>query len=305
MWFKNLRLYRFSDNVDILAEDLETALNTDPFIPCGRHEPSRSGWVPPLGEASTNLVHSADGCLLVCLKHEEKILPTAVIRDKVDQAVQQIEDRESRKVYRKEKDSIKDDVLHDCLPQAFTRSHRHFAYIDTRQGWLCIDNATSGKAEALIKKMREALGSLPVIPIQVNDSPAVIMSQWLIDDHLPEGITLEHECELKEPGEEGSILRCKHQDLLSEEIKQHLDAGKKVTRVALDWRNHMKLILQEDLVLKRLKFSEQLVNEAQEDADGDEISQADADFALMTSTLKQFIPELLNCFGDIKKDSAI
>jgi len=47
-----------------------------------------------------------------------------------------------------------------------------------------------------------------------------------------------------------------------------------------------------------LKFSEQLISEAQDSSDGDKAAQFDADFALMVLTLKRFIPDLLSYFGE-------
>lgn len=302
MWFKNLLLYRFTSPFDMDQNALEDALGKESFTPCGRHDQSKSGWVSPMGELSELHSHSANGCLLVCLKKEEKILPAGVIREKLDDKIREIEDKEDRKVYSKEKTTLKDDIIHDCLPQAFTRSNRSYAYIDVQNGWLCIDASSSGKAEELMKKLREALGSLSVIPVQVSESPQVIMSQWLKDARLPEGLLLGQECELKELSEDGSQVRCKNQDLLSEEVEQHLDAGKKVSKLALNWRDELQFILQEDLAIKRLKFSEQLINEAEDSSGGDKAAQFDADFAIMTLTFKKWIPELLNYFGELKAE---
>jgi len=298
MWFKNILLYRFTAPFDNEQDELELLLEKEAFQRCGRNEQSRSGWVPPMGELSELRTHSANGCLMLCLRKEEKILPAGVIREKLDDKVSEIEAKEDRRVYRKEKDSLKDDIIHDCLPMAFTKSSRQFAYIDVKNGWLCIDSSSTGKAEDFMKKLRETIGSLPVVPVQTTESPSLLMSQWLKDGGIPEGLVLGNECELKEMTEDGSILRCKNQDLLSEEIERHLDSGKKVTKLALNWQDTLQIILQDDLAIKRLKFSEQLISEAQDSSDGDKAAQFDADFALMVLTLKRFIPDLLSYFGE-------
>lgn len=298
MWFKNLLLYRFTAPFEHDQEQLEAMLDKEAFHPCGRNEQSRSGWVAPMGELSEMRSHSANNCLMLCLRKEEKILPAGVIREKLDEKVKEIEAKEDRRVYKKEKDSMKDDIIHDCLPMAFTKSSRLFAYIDLQNGWLCIDSSSTGKAEDFMKKLRETIGSLPVVPIQTTESPGVVMSQWLKDGRLPEGLELGQECELKELTEDGSILRCKNQDLLTEEIERHLDSGKKATKLAIGWQDTLQLILQDDLAIKRLKFSEKLVSEAEDSSDGDKAAQFDADFAIMVLTFKRFIPDLLNYFGE-------
>lgn len=256
-----------------------------------------------MGELSQALHHAANGNLMMCARKEEKVLPASVIREKLDEKVKHIEDQEDRRVYRKEKDTLKEEIIFDCLPQAFTKTQRTFGYIDTQNGWLCIDSGSYNKAEEWMKLLRESLGSLPVVPVQVSESPAIIMTGWLRGDSMPEDLELGDECELREQREDGSIVRCKKQELLGEEIEPHLNAGKQVVKLALDWDETLKFMLADDLSIKRLKFGEQLITEAQESADGDKAAQFDADFALMTGTLQRFIPRLLNYFGDSRKDA--
>ncbi len=303
MWFKNLLLYRFTTPFEHDQEALEGLLSNDAFIPCGRNDQTRSGWVPPMGDLSEMLTHSANGCLMLCLRKEDKILPASVIKEKLDDKVKEIEAKEDRQVYRKEKESMKDDIVHDCLPLAFTKSQRTFAYIDVQNGWLLVDSSSTNRAEVFLKKLRDVLGSLPVVPAQVIESPELIMCQWLKTGRLPEGVSLGQECELKELGEDGSILRCKNQELLSEEIDRHLDSGKKVFKLAIGWQDSLQLVLQHDLAIKRIKFSEQLITEATDSSDGDKAAQFDADFALMTLTFKRFIPELISYFGGQKAEA--
>ncbi len=302
MWFKNLLLYRFTSPVELSAEDLEAQLEEHRFTPCGRHDQSRYGWVSPLGDKQTALTHSANGCIMLCARKEEKVLPAAVIRERLNDKIGEIEAKEDRKVYSKEKETLKEDILHDCLPQAFTRSSRIYAYIAPKDGWLLIDSSSAGKAEELMKQLRESLGTLPVVPVQVKASPAIVMTEWLRQASIPQGLELGDECELREPGDGGSVVRCKNQDLLAEEIDVHLNAGKQVVKLGLLWDEQINLILHEDLSIKRLKFADKLVNESEEASGGDKLAQFDADFALMNMTLQVFIPALLNYFGDARPD---
>lgn len=302
MWFKNLLLYRFTAPFALTGPELEAKLEQRRFVPCGRHEQSRFGWVSPLGDKQTALVYEANGCIMLCSRKEEKILPGTVISERLQEKVDEIEAKEDRKVYRKEKEAMKEEILHDCLPQAFTRSRRLFAVIAPQEGWLLVDSAAAGKAEELLKLLREDIGTLPVIPVQVKASPAIIMTEWLRNAQLPTELTLANEAELREPGDEGGIIRCKNQDLLTEEIDRHLNAGKQVVKLALNWDEQISFILSEDFSLKRLKFSEKLVTEAEEASDGDALARFDADFALMTSSFKQLLPQLISYFGDSKPD---
>ncbi len=300
MWFKNLQLYRFTSPFEHSADELEQKLQDFSFQPCGKRDENRYGWVPPMGPGFEQLCHSANGFMMVCARKEEKLLPAAVVKELVNDKVEAIELQEDRKVYRKERDAIKEDVIYDCLPRAFTRSSRTYAYIDPKSGWVVVDASSAKKAEELCSLLRESLGSLPVIPPQVSESPQVIMTQWLRGEELPDDLSLKDECELREPGDEGGIIRCKRQDLEAEEIANHLDAGKQAYKLSIEWDDCFSAILAEDLTLKRLKFSDELVSEAEDAGSNDAAASFDADFALMTMTLNRFLPGLLAYFGGEK-----
>lgn len=74
MWFRNLIPYRLREPVAYDPESADSRLATLAFTPCGALEPSRSGFVPPLGPGAP-LVHAAAGSLLLCLQEETKLLP--------------------------------------------------------------------------------------------------------------------------------------------------------------------------------------------------------------------------------------
>jgi len=49
MWFKNIRLYRFTKPFDLSPEALEEKLAAHRFQPCSKHDKAKYGWVTPLG----------------------------------------------------------------------------------------------------------------------------------------------------------------------------------------------------------------------------------------------------------------
>ncbi len=296
MWFKNLQLYRFTSPFTHSAEELAEKLQAGAFQACGKRDLSQYGWVAPLGANFDELVHAANGYVMICAKKEEKVMPAGAIKEMVDNKAAAIELEEDRKLYRKERETLKEEIIFDSLPNAFTRSSRTFAYIDAKNGWLVVDAASPKKAEELCSYLRETLGSLPVVPPQVIASPTVVMTQWLRDENIPEDLLLGDECELRESLEDGSILRCKRQDLSAEEVTAHLDAGKQAYKVAIDWSEKFTAILNDDLTIKRLKFDDTLLAEADDDGADDAAAKFDADFAIMTLTLAGFLPRLLEYF---------
>ncbi|MCB1675115.1 MAG: recombination-associated protein RdgC [Halioglobus sp.] len=297
MWFKNIRAYRLSQPFNLSPEQLGERLAQRAFTPCAKSQPVSIGWVAPLGNESGELAHAAGGRLLIKLRREERLLPAAVVREQLQEKIAEIEARDGRKVYRKERLTLKDEIVRDCLPRAFTRSGSVLAYIDTRANWVFVDAASASRAEELLNLLRECIGSFPVLLPQVNDAPAATMTNWLVHRNLPEDFVLGQECELREPGDEGGVVRCRGVDLLSEEVEAHLHAGRQVARLALTWEDRLSLLLAEDLCLRRLRFADELLKENEAIPEADEAARLDADFALMAAAVTGLQERILALFG--------
>ncbi len=301
MWFKNIQLYRLTQPFEASAEALHEQLASRQSRPCGSLEAATLGWTPPLGREGSQLTHGAGHCIMVCARREEKLLPSTVVREVLADRVEQIEAAESRRMRRQEKMELKDNIVLELLPRAFVRSRHTYAYIDRDNGWLVVDEASPKRAEELITLLRETLGSLPLQPVEVARAPAPVMTGWLQGEGLPQEFVLGDQCELRDPMEEGGIVRCRRQDLLGEEIGVHLEAGKQAVQLALEWHERLGFLLCDDLSIKRLKFLDLIQEEAAEAEAEDAATRFDVDFALMTLELGRFLPRLLELFGGVEE----
>lgn len=301
MWFKNLQVFRLKESFEHSQEELEQSLAQDRFRSCGSLEVSVQGWHPPLGRDSEQLCFVGNGCFLVCLRREEKILPASVINEMLAERVEQIEQDEARNVGRKEKKDLKEEIYQDLLPKAFTRSGLCFAYVDPAQGWILVDAASPKKAEDLVSQLRSSLGSLPATPLAVKQPPADVMTRWLEGKDLPADIELQDQCELRSPDEEGGIVRCRKQDLAGDEIQAHLKAGKLAVQLAVDWEERVSAVLTDQPSVKRLRFADELIEEAADAGGDDAAAMFDADFTLMTLELRRFVARLIEVFGGVER----
>ncbi|WP_340122864.1 recombination-associated protein RdgC [Methylobacter svalbardensis] len=297
MWFKNLSIFRLTEEFTLAPEDLELKLEQMAFRPCGSHEEFTFGWTSPLGKSSSQLVHSANGFLMLCGKKEERVLPASVVNEMMQEKIFETEEQQGRKLAKKERDAIKDELIFELLPRAFTFSNKTYAYIDPKGGWLIVDAASAKKAEDLLSNLRKSLGSLPAVPLNTIEKPVKVMTEWLINHQAPDDITIEDECELRSPEEEGGIIRCKRHDLSLPEIKNHLDTGKEVIKLALNWSDRLSFILDENLAVKRLKFLDLIQDQVSDMNTDSEAEQFDVDFSIMSLELANFLPRLLELFG--------
>lgn len=297
MWFKNIRAYRLTQPFSLTAEQLGALLAPRSFTPCAKSQALAVGWVPPLEGQSQEMVHAAAGRLLLKMKREEKVLPAAVVREQVRERIAVIESEQGRKVYRRERLSLQDEIVQDCLPRAFSRTGHVHAYLDVKANWLFVDAASAARAEELLTLLRECIGSLPLLLPQVNQAPTAVMTSWLSQHSLPNDFVLGQECELRDPGEEGGVVRCRGVDLLSEEVETHLHAGKQVARLSLHWDERLSLVLSEDLCLRRLRFTDELMKENEDIPEADQAARLDADFALMADAITSLQQRVLALFG--------
>ncbi|ADZ41577.1 TPA: recombination-associated protein RdgC [Yersinia enterocolitica] len=297
LWFKNLMVYRLSREVSLSADEMEKQLSAFSFTPCGSQDMAKTGWVSPMGSHSDALTHTVNGQIVICARKEEKILPSPVIKQELQAKIERLEGEQHRKLKKTEKDSLKDEVLHSLLPRAFSRFNQTFLWIDTVNDLIMVDAASAKRAEDTLALLRKSLGSLPVVPLTLENPIELTLTEWVRSKELPSGFALMDEAELKAILEDGGVIRCKKQDLFSDEIAVHIEAGKLVTKLALDWQERVQLVLSDDGSLKRLKFSDTL-REQNEDIDQEDFAQRfDADFILMTSELAALIKNLIEALG--------
>jgi recombination associated protein RdgC len=298
MFFRNLTLFRFSPAVAKDLKRLDEALADHRLRPCGPLEMGTRGFVPPVGRGDeAALTHEVNKCTLLTVGSEEKLLPAAVVNDELQRKVQKIAEEEGRKVGGRERKRIKEDLLTELLPRAFVRSSRMSSYVDRKNGWLVLDTASRKSAENALTQMREALGSFPAVPLAPEEGPRVLMTDWLATGKLPGGLVLGDECELRDPATAtGAIARCRRQDLDAEEVKEHLRNGKQVFQLGLVFDDRMSFVLGEDLVIRKLKFLDVVMDELG-DSQQDAAAEMDARFALLTLELERLLAKMEEWFG--------
>jgi len=220
-----------------------------------------------------------------------------VIKQELQGKIEKLENEQSRKLRKTEKDALKDEVLFSLMPRAFSRFSQTFIWLDTARSLVIVDAASAKKAEDALALLRKSLGSLPVVPLTLETPIELTLTQWVRGGEPPAGFVVQDEAELKALLEDGGTIRCKKQDLASDEIAAHIEAGKVVTKLALDWQEKIQFILADDATIKRLKFADTL-REQNDDIDREDYAQRfDADFMLMTGELAGLIEQLVTALG--------
>ncbi|KZY45414.1 recombination-associated protein RdgC [Oleiphilus sp. HI0123] len=298
MWFKNILFYRFTKPFELSSEELESKLADSPFKPCGANDIYQLGWSSPLQKHSEQLVHVNQNYWMICLQKQERILPSSVVNEQLQEKVNEIEEQQHRKVTRKEKTELKEEITNLLLPKSFTKTSRYFAYLCPSKGYLVINTSSAKLADELTSYLRKTIGSLPIRLPAVNQAPSSIMTHWVTEpSSLPSFMTVGFECELTSQGEEKGSIKYKGLELDQEQIDQQIKSGMEVTKLAVEWRESLTLLLGSDLSVKRIKFGDMLQDQLDDMNAEDAASMFDAGFTIMTAEFDKLIPEILEAFG--------
>lgn len=251
----------------------------------------------PNGDA---LSLTVDGAYLIAARKTEKILPATVVREALNERIVEIETTEGRDVRSKEKQRLRDEITVELLPRAFSRSRVTYALIDPENGWIWVDTASRPRAEELTVLLRESLGSLELTNPETETSAAGAMSQWLFHSQPPAGFTLDDEVEIRENDEPGGTIRCKNIDITQGAVRKHLESQSRVVRLAMSWSDRLSFILDQDLVVRRirpLELIEQLSDEDEVDAEAMFV----ADTMLFVAEIRQLLQRILEILNTGKE----
>lgn len=281
--FKNVISYRFNKPLTVDAAALESAMEDFKFTPCGSQDVSKYGFTNALGKHGHTLVHSDEGYHMVAVTKEVKMLPSSVVKEALDAKVELIELAEGRKIAKKEKDTLKDEVIQEMLPRAFAKQSVTRALIMPELNLILVDSPSYAKAEELLALLRKALGSLPVIPLSYKAPVESTLTEWVGLDAAPHQFEIGNDCSIN--GNGGEIIQFKNQFLPEDEVLAHLAAGKVIHKLALDYSGSVSFVACSDGSLKRIKFAPEFMAANNEVGD-DVAARLDADFILCAKELR-------------------
>lgn len=294
--FKSFVTYRLSSESPVASvAELEEVAPKFAFVPCAPTQQHSVGLIPPRGGESTVLVENVDGQLIFQLKVERKSVPGAAVKAAVEERCKQIEDTTGRKPGRKEKKDLKEEVLLDLLPRAFSKVSTHTVWLDRENHTLVVGAGSHRGADAVVDLMvqlaAETKQVLHIAPLHTQMSPAGAMAVWLSTQETPDTFDLGEEVELKSTDESKASVRYANHNLLLDEIRAHIEQGKSPTRLAMAWEGRVSFTLGADLGIR--KFNPLLTPTTQTEG----VDEFDANVALTTRELKAMIPALIEALG--------
>ncbi|WP_018152235.1 recombination-associated protein RdgC [Leeia oryzae] len=298
MWFKNLQLYRLTAPISLTADELADKLSAQRFVGCGKSERAQAGWSDAFG--CDELVIAAGDALWCVLKTEEKILPSSVINQELQAKMDHIEATEARRVGRKEKQTLKEQIEDTLLPQAFSRYSRVAVMIDPKSGWVAVDASNMGKAEQVVSALIQSIDELKMKRPEAAQSPASKMADLLLvpeDEQELQFFQLDSDCELKGHGDTQSIVRFARHNLLQPEVAAHLATGKQPVKLGMQWQDRISFMLTDDWQIKRVKFMDLIQDELLSTDTDDRRALVEATLTIQAESLRSMLADLMDWLG--------
>jgi len=303
--FKSATAYRLLDPDKI--GDL-SALNDIPVADCAPGQLSRVGWENPHDREDGTKAYRMTNFggreyAILCMVVTSKVLKPAAIRREVDIIAKQLEKDESRSVGRKERMQIKDDVIIKALPSALSEETRIYAYIDWQANMLVIDQHSIAKCDKFTSSLRDAIGSLPIVPMQAASMPEMVMSSWITNNSSPPDMELNGDAIFKNPTDLSQTARVHHVEINGAGVAGLLDDGMIPQEVSLCWHlseaSCIDFKVTDTVTLKSIKFSDELIDDGAEYEDAEQSYQAS--MIINCSTITRAIQECFRLFGGMSE----
>lgn len=306
MWFKSLNLFSI-DGLDVDEDTLGKRLKDNAYVPCKKHEETKSGWVSPLGMDSEYLTPGNNGCHLICLKIETRKVPADTINEELDKLIKELKEKDPEaKITGALKKNLKEEIKNELLPLAFSKYDSIMAYWDTKNNFLVIDVASRTKAETFAEAFKNALTeySFSVIPVQTQHEPNKVMTQWLTEDASPELIITQSTVSIRDIDDDDGNIKYTKQDLDDERLIGYLEDDKTVSELELKYDDKIYMTVTEDFLIKGVKFSDELKETAENEGNDDHASYMMSAFEVVNRNFKEVIDYLTEeCFGGIKVET--
>lgn len=300
MAFKNILVYSLTQPLDLLQ--FVEKLNEKSFIPCSPTDAISVGWTKPAEFLDdNNLVYRIGQCDLIALKTESKVLPSASINKILIEKITEIENREQRRVKGRERSDLKDQIIHELLPRALSKESVTMAYVDRVKHQVIVNASSASNAEKLLSHLRKTIGSLPVVPLSVENNVPGTMTGW-VSEQFPEDFTPGNSASIST--DDDGVIKLKNIDLLSQDVRSHIDAGGRVTKIALTWEDKVAFDLDANLGIKRIRLLD-LLNENRDEEYDSAAALFEADLTLFAGGMAELIEKLVSVFGgEAKRKSA-
>lgn len=306
--FSNILAYRVTNAFD-LHKDLEAvnqALASKPARLPGKMELNAVGFTEPVGEEGAFIERIAPMTYVFAYNLAERMIPGKIVRQQVAARVKKIEKEQERKVYAREKQQIKDEVLNQMLPRAFV--DQKITYGMVMGPYILIDSSSAKRGEDILSTLRSCLGSLGVRPVAVKTTPIDAFTRWFTTGEIDGPFYMTGDFKANNRSDESDFVNGKgtspKDEGLSDLVLEH---DRRVTVLGLSWSTSTgetaSFTVNEMIGIKGIKWPESLSEMAadqvgeEDDEDARRVTLLRTTMILLGAELEQLLADLLPALG--------
>jgi recombination associated protein RdgC len=297
MFYKAITTYKLKPGFDIHVDALQASLEDFKFVPCIPSDISKIGFAPVI-TGSEVLFHITEDAVHLKVVKDVKEFSAPAIQLELNKRCAVIEKAENRKLTRKERTLLKDEIIYSLVPTTLPTRKAVNIMIDTKSLLVFVDTTSAIVAEGALALIRKALGSFPVMPLAVVDNPSHTMTEWAKGALTPIGATIADMFTLESDSSEK--VKASNADISDDTYQQHLTAGMWVSSIGLQYDSACTLAISDKLVVSNLKFSE-LVTHAEEGSHDDVQAEQDASLFILHAQLNLIVSRLVESFGGFEQ----
>lgn len=304
-FYKNAAMAHITGSRMLLRDDIEEALAKMLFRPLEKQQRLSEGFVSPVSVLPADeLTYTINQCVFFAYRSDEKVIPKSAINQLVAAKAKEIEEKEQRKVCRKERKLLQEQVLDEVTPNALPKQSLLRGYFDLRQRMLVVDSTSPKKLEELHGHLRSNLfisngGGIAFQPLNVNATMSTVMSCWLLEGYTPSNFSIDDEGEIIAAGGEGAQIKIAKQDMEASDITQLLQAGRVVRKLAMTWNDRIGFVVATGFNLSKLHWHEKVELRIAEAGSETAEDRRDASMTIMTGDLRELVYALGECFNGI------
>lgn len=291
--FRNVRFYRIEGTWPDSEDALSEALAAASFEPCGPFTERSSGFEPVAPDASDALARRVNGADLLRLRSQSRVLPHAVVNEELELRVDEFRERTGDAPRGRNKRRLKAEVRDELLPKAMLRSDRIWGYFDLGEGLLAVDAAQEAAAERFLRRLQATNDRLQFQPLAFKRPFADLLNSVFLGG-APAQLAVGRECRMQDALDKKAVVRWTNFDLADRSIRDHVANGMRLTHLGIIYDNVMGCVIDENGVFTKVKFLGM-------DEDGDEpddaLARMDAEFVLLTGTLRHLLRDLAKLLG--------
>jgi len=291
--FRNVRFYRLQSDWPESEEALSRELEKTGFKPCGPLTERSSGWVPIDPDNGKLLARRLNGADLLKLRSQSRVLPPAVINEELDARIEEFRKRMREAPSPREKRRLKAETRDELMPKAMLKSDRIWGYVDLKEKVIGIDAAQESVAERFLRRLQAPFDGLQIQPLQFGQPVDKLLTGVFLGG-AHDRFAVGRECRMQDLAEARSFVRWTDFDLTDRAIRDHVANGMRLTHLAIEYDNVISFVLDENGVITKLRF---LGMDDDSDDQDDPLARLDAEFVLITGTLRKLLGDLRKLLG--------